>query len=62
MERIVIIFFKRIKKELLNLTLSVFLVYFRELDLKKPIYQKTCVYGHFKDGFTWEVPKELKVE
>ncbi|XP_074618923.1 S-adenosylmethionine synthase-like [Acropora palmata] len=34
----------------------------KELDLKKPIYQNTCVYGHFKDGFTWEVPKELKVE
>jgi len=32
----------------------------RELDLKKPIYQKTCTYGHFKPGFTWEVPKKLK--
>lgn len=31
----------------------------RDLDLKKPIYQKTCVYGHFKPGFTWEVPKEI---
>jgi S-adenosylmethionine synthetase len=31
----------------------------RELDLKKPIYEKTCVYGHFKPGFTWEVPKTL---
>lgn len=27
----------------------------RELDLKKPIYQKTATYGHFgKDSFTWE--------
>ncbi|XP_031569423.1 S-adenosylmethionine synthase-like [Actinia tenebrosa] len=32
----------------------------KDLDLKKPIYQKTCVYGHFKEGFTWEVPKPLK--
>lgn len=33
----------------------------RELDLKKPIYTDTCVYGHFKPGFTWEVPKPLKL-
>lgn len=32
----------------------------RELNLKNPIYQKTCVYGHFKPGFTWETPKKLK--
>ena len=31
----------------------------RNLDLKKPIYQKACVYGHFKPGFTWEDPKPL---
>jgi len=31
----------------------------RDLDLKKPIYQKTCAYGHFKPGFSWEVPKKL---
>ncbi|XP_053548039.1 S-adenosylmethionine synthase [Bombina bombina] len=32
----------------------------RDLDLKKPIYQKTACYGHFgRDGFSWEVPKEL---
>jgi len=31
----------------------------RELNLKKPIYQKTSTYGHFKPGFTWEVPKKL---
>lgn len=31
----------------------------RELDLKKPIYEKTCVYGHFKPGFSWENPKKL---
>lgn len=33
----------------------------RELDLKKPIYADTCVYGHFKPGFAWEVPKPLKL-
>jgi len=31
----------------------------KELDLKKPIYQEACVYGHFKPGFTWEVSKHL---
>jgi len=31
----------------------------RELDLKKPIYESTCTYGHFKPGFSWEVPKKL---
>ncbi|KAI9256192.1 S-adenosylmethionine synthase [Sporodiniella umbellata] len=33
----------------------------KELDLFKPIYQKTAAYGHFgRDEFTWEQPKELK--
>ena len=30
----------------------------KQLDLKKPIYQKTAVYGHFgrnEPGFTWEI-------
>ncbi|KAM9395609.1 S-adenosylmethionine synthase-like isoform 1-T1 [Salvelinus alpinus] len=32
----------------------------RELNLKRPIYQKTACYGHFgRSEFTWEVPKEL---
>lgn len=34
----------------------------KELDLKKPVYQKTASYGHFgrEDmGFTWETPKKL---
>jgi len=32
----------------------------RELDLKKPIYQKTAAYGHFgRPEFTWEQPKKL---
>jgi len=31
----------------------------KELDLKKPIYESTCTYGHFKPGFTWEVPKKM---
>lgn len=41
--------------------LSYGLVYSRELDLKKPIYQKTAAYGHFgRNNFPWEVPKKLK--
>merc|ERR1712003_240961 len=32
----------------------------KELDLKKPIYQRTSAYGHFgRAGFTWETPKKL---
>jgi len=34
----------------------------RELDLKRPIYQKTAAYGHFgrnEPEFTWENPKNL---
>ncbi|KAH0507539.1 S-adenosylmethionine synthase isoform type-1 [Microtus ochrogaster] len=32
----------------------------RDLDLKKPIYQKTACYGHFgRKEFPWEVPKKL---
>ncbi|KAM8858951.1 S-adenosylmethionine synthase isoform 1-T2 [Spinachia spinachia] len=32
----------------------------RELDLKRPIYQKTASYGHFgRPEFTWEMPKKL---
>lgn len=32
----------------------------RELELKKPIYQKTAAYGHFgRESFPWEVPKKL---
>jgi len=33
----------------------------RDLDLKKPIYESTSTYGHFKPGFTWENPKTLKL-
>merc|ERR1719333_639246 len=33
----------------------------KDLQLKNPIYQKTSAYGHFgRDGFTWEMPKQLK--
>ncbi|KAK2493592.1 hypothetical protein MC885_016155 [Smutsia gigantea] len=36
-------------------------VIIRDLDLKKPIYQRTAAYGHFgMDSFPWEVPKKLK--
>ncbi|OBS70060.1 hypothetical protein A6R68_01399, partial [Neotoma lepida] len=32
----------------------------RDLDLKRPIYQKTACYGHFgRNEFPWEVPKKL---
>jgi len=34
----------------------------RDLDLKKPIYEKTACYGHFGREdikFTWEKPKML---
>lgn len=33
----------------------------KDLKLKNPIYQDSCIYGHFKPGpgFTWEVPKRL---
>jgi len=32
----------------------------KELDLKRPIYQKTASYGHFgRPDFTWEQPKKL---
>lgn len=33
----------------------------RDLCLRNPIYRDTCVYGHFKPGFTWEVPKKLEL-
>lgn len=34
----------------------------RDLDLRKPIYQKTAAYGHFgRPDFTWEQPKTLKL-
>ncbi|ORX95990.1 S-adenosylmethionine synthase [Basidiobolus meristosporus CBS 931.73] len=33
----------------------------KELDLWKPIYQKTACYGHFgREEFSWEKPKNLK--
>jgi S-adenosylmethionine synthetase len=33
----------------------------KELDLTKPIYEKTACYGHFgRQEFSWEVPKHLE--
>ncbi|KAM9701288.1 S-adenosylmethionine synthase-like isoform 2-T2 [Menidia menidia] len=33
----------------------------RDLDLKRPIYQKTACYGHFgRRDFPWEIPKDLR--
>lgn len=40
-------------------------VIIRDLELKKPIYQKTASYGHFgrdEGDFTWETPKNLDHE
>jgi S-adenosylmethionine synthetase len=37
----------------------------RDLNLQRPIYQKTAAYGHFgrtDPDFTWEVPKDLRHE
>ena len=37
----------------------------KTLDLKRPIYQKTAVYGHFgrqDPDFKWEFPKKLNLE
>lgn len=34
--------------------------FYRDLNLKNPIYQKTSTYGHFgRDIFPWENPKTL---
>lgn len=34
----------------------------KELDLRRPIYQKTACYGHFgRPEFSWEIPKKLIV-
>lgn len=34
----------------------------RELDLMKPIFEKTACYGHFGNpDFAWETPKPLKI-
>lgn len=55
---------ERSEKELLDIVSNNFDlrpgVIVRDLDLKKPIYQKTACYGHFgRAEFPWEVPKEL---
>ena len=36
-------------------------VIIRDLDLRKPVFKATSIYGHFKPGFPWEVPKKLEV-
>lgn len=37
--------------------------FYRDLDMKKPFYQKTACYGHFgRPEFTWEQPKMLVFE
>ncbi|XP_054166742.1 S-adenosylmethionine synthase-like [Oppia nitens] len=52
------------QKELVNIIKNNFDlrpgIIIRDLDLKKPIYQSTSVYGHFgRVDFPWEVPKHL---
>jgi S-adenosylmethionine synthetase len=38
----------------------IFVICFRELNLRNPIYQQTSTYGHFgRDMFPWEQPKKL---
>jgi len=35
--------------------------FFRDLNLKTPIYANTACYGHFgRDEFPWEQPKNLQ--
>uniref|UniRef100_A0A672NR54 methionine adenosyltransferase n=1 Tax=Sinocyclocheilus grahami TaxID=75366 RepID=A0A672NR54_SINGR len=56
---------QRSEKELLEIVKKNFDlrpgVIVRELDLKRPIYQRTAAYGHFgRESFPWEVPKKLK--
>ena len=55
---------KRSDNELLEIVLDNFDLrpgrIVKDLDLRKPIYQKTASYGHFgRDEFTWEQPKKL---
>ena len=36
----------------------------RDLQLRRPVFQKTAAYGHFgrtDPDFTWEVPKDLTI-
>jgi len=60
---------KRTDKEILDIINKNFDlrpgVIIRELQLLRPIYSKTACYGHFgrsDPDFTWEKPKQLKVE
>lgn len=37
-------------------------LFFRELDLKRPIYSRTAANGHFGHSiFPWEKPRQLKI-
>jgi len=56
---------KKSEKELLQIVMNNFDLrpgcIVKDLDLRKPIYQKTACYGHFgRKEFSWEVPKPLK--
>lgn len=32
------------------------------LSLKEPRYRQTSLYGHFKNGYPWEIPKKLDID
>lgn len=39
-----------------------FVLFYRELDLQLPIFQKTAAYGHFgRKEFSWEKPRLLRI-
>lgn len=46
--------------EIKAVRVTLFPVIYRELGLKRPIYQATACYGHFgRKEFPWEQPKKL---
>lgn len=49
--------------KMLFIFLSQLFIHYRELNLRRPIYQQTSTYGHFgREGFTWEQPKQLNLD
>lgn len=56
---------KRIEQTINNQLIikMTYLSIYRDLNLRKPIYQQTSCYGHFgRDCFPWEQAKELDVD
>lgn len=55
-------FGKIIFVELYRFSNKVFFI-ISDLQLNRPIYEKTSCYGHFgREEFPWEVPKELNLK